>query len=192
MEDGSSLILIMSSVWSAKTRPHLCHLSYSPLPSMSADDSNELPAFSCDFYPEAMKVDRRKQDDRDNVASFTLSAAVPEQDASFRLNVDATRQTYDHRFIHPTTKKKLHLDVQITDNTPHSEYGPMWLGRYLPLPLKWHVFSTRSKAVVTIKEGDKVLLKKEGLAHQEKNWGIGEQRKSTKMSVVESRLQASR
>ena len=174
MEDGSSFIFIMSSVWKAKSRPHLSHLSYTPLPSMKASSgSNEVEAFACDFYPNAMGVTRRKQDDREGVAAYTLSAILPEQNASFKLDVYADRQTYHHAFTHPKTRQKLFLDVEITENTPHSLLGPMWIGRFLPVPLKWQVFSTRSKATVTISEGDRILLRKAGLAHQEKNWGIG-------------------
>lgn len=173
MQDGSSFIFIMSSVWSAKTRPHLCHMSYSPLPAMSASDNNEIERFACDFYPSSMNVKRRKADDKDNVAAYTLSAEVPEQGGSFKLDVQAGQQNYEHRFVHPSTKQNLCVDVAISDNTPHSVLGPMWLVRFLPLPLKWHVFSTRSQATVTITENGQTLLKKEGLAHQEKNWGVG-------------------
>ena len=173
MDDGSSFIFIMSSVWRAKTRPHLSHLSYSPLPKMSSTDPNEVQRFACDFYPSEMDVKRRKKDDRGSVASFSLSATVPEQEANFNLHVDADKQRYEHHFVHPETKQKLRVDVEISENTPHSLLGPMWLARFLPLPLKWHVFSTRSRATVTISENGQTLLKKQGLAHQEKNWGIG-------------------
>lgn len=173
MHDGSSFIFIMSSVWRAKHQPHLCHLSYSPLPHMKAEAPNEVKSFACDFFPDAMVVKRRKQDDRDGVAAFTLSASVLEQQGNFNLRVQAREQSYEHHFVHPVTKQKLRVDVAISENTPHSRLGPMWIARFLPLPLKWHVFSTRSKATVTISDNGKTLLKKDGLAHQEKNWGIG-------------------
>ena len=173
MDDGSSFIFIMSSVWKAKNRPHLAHLSYSPLPHMNARSANEVEAFACDFYPDRMEVNRRKQDDSGGTASFTLSATISKQNASFKLDVRESGQTYDHSFVHPKTGQNLNLNVRIEQNTPHSLLGPMWIGRFLPVPLKWQVFSTRSKATVTIRENDKMILRKEGLAHQEKNWGIG-------------------
>lgn len=174
MDDGSSFIFIMSSVWKAKTRPYLCHASYAPLPHMQSTSSNEINGFACDFYPNAMGITRRRQYDQGATAAFTQTAFIPEQDAVFKLHVDDGRQIYDHHFTHPDTKQQLKINVDIKDNTSHSLLGPMWIARFLPIPLKWHIFSTRSKAVVTISEGDNVLLKKTGLAHQEKNWGIGE------------------
>ena len=193
MEDGSSFIMIMSSVWRARTRPHLCHISYSPLPGVStkssashktssetytASTSNEVEAFLCDFYPDAMDAKRRKRDDSHQhaVAAYTLSAKFPEQDASFTLKVDGGAQSYTHKFTHPETRQKLDLEVRISNNTPHSLLGPMWIGRFLPIPLKWHIFSTRSQTIITIRDreaGGRVLMEKKGLAHQEKNWGIG-------------------
>lgn len=184
MDDGSSFIFIMSSVWRARKNPFLCHLSYSPLPSTRTHrDPNEIRAFNCNFYPRAMGVTRRSQHDKDGVAAFTLSAIVPSSEVpgrpketgTFQYEVEEEVQRYNHTFCHPQDGTKMDIQVDITDNTPHSVLGPMWIARFLPVPLKWHIFSTRSRALVTVKDSEsgEVLLKKKGLAHQEKNWGLG-------------------
>jgi hypothetical protein len=177
LDDGSSFVTIMSSVWRANQRPHLCHVGYYPTPALqeaNSDRRNEIRAFSCDFFPDNIKPTRRHEQDSDGTASFTLEASIPEQDASFKLDVQPDRQWYHHQFRHPETNQKLDISLKIAKGTPHSLLGPMWIARFLPIPLKWHIYSTRSKVQLTIKEGEQTLLQKDGLCHMEKNWGIGE------------------
>lgn len=179
LDDGSTFVTIMSSVWRAKTRPHLCHVGYYPTQSQNSEDKNEIQAFSCDFFPDAIVPTRHRNLDKDGTAAFELEAAIPEQDASFHLDVKPGHQRYHHQFLHPETKQKLDIRLDITQATPHSVLGPMWIARFLPIPLKWHIFSTRSRCQLTVKEGDKTLMQKNGLCHQEKNWGIGASCKSS-------------
>lgn len=173
LDDGSTFVTIMSSVWRAKSRPHLCHVGYYATPSQRPEDKNEIHPFSCDFFPQDMVPTRKKERDADGVAAFQLNASIPEEQATFSLDVHRNQQLYRHHFTHPETKQKLDIQLAVSDATPHSLLGPMWIGRFLPLPLKWHIFSTRSQCRLTIKEGETTLLQKDGLCHQEKNWGVG-------------------
>lgn len=174
LDDGSTFVTIMSSVWRAKSRPHLCHVGYYPTPAQKPKENNEIKAFSCDFFPKDMVPTRNHKFDANGVAAFELNARIPEQeDASFHLDVQPNKQLYHHQFTHPETKQRLDIQLVIKNATPHSLLGPMWIARFLPIPLKWHIFSTRSQCQLTVKEGQKTLLQKDGLCHQEKNWGIG-------------------
>jgi len=173
LDDGSTFVTIMSSVWRAKSRPHLCHVGYYPTPAQSAEDNNEIKAFSRDFFPENMVPIRNTKFDANGVAAFELRTGIPEENATFHLDVQPNKQLYHYQFTHPETKQKLDIQLAVTNATPHSLLGPMWIARFLPIPLKWHVFSTRSKCRLIIKEGDTTLLQKDGLCHQEKNWGVG-------------------
>lgn len=163
-----TFVLIMSSVWRAETRPHLCHVSFTPLPT-SSRDIKSLRFFE-DFYPARMAVERRKHDDEGRVGAYTLAAE--NEKGSYRYKVDKAQQAYRHSF-QTFDGRALQLKIDIDRNTPHSTLGPMWISRFFPLPIYWHVFSTRSHAHVVLSDTStgKTLLDTEGLAHQEKNWG---------------------
>jgi hypothetical protein len=160
----------MSSVWRADKRPHLCHVSFTPLPS--AAPATQRLRFFQDIYPDRMGVERRTSDDRGRTGAFTLSAQTAE--ATLSYEVDGERQQYRDTFV--TDGRHVKLDIDITRNTPYSTLGPMWISRFLPLPIYWHVFSTRSRAHVVLSDAKtgESLLETDGDAHQEKNWGKSE------------------
>lgn len=155
--------------WRAERLPHLCHVSFTPLPS--ASDKVKSLRFFEDIYPDNTTVNRRKNDDVGPVGAYTLSAETKEG-GRHRYVVDPDRQVYTHTFS-TQDGRSLRLNVEITDNEPYSTLGPMGLARFLPLPIYWHVFSVRSTARVILSDSvtGETLLETEGLAHQEKNWG---------------------
>eukprot|EP01117_Protostelium_nocturnum_P004553 TRINITY_DN1643_c1_g1_i1.p1 TRINITY_DN1643_c1_g1~~TRINITY_DN1643_c1_g1_i1.p1 ORF type:complete len:365 (+),score=121.08 TRINITY_DN1643_c1_g1_i1:83-1177(+) len=171
---SGTLCVIISAIWRVKERPFLIHMSFTPLNFLKQVQSRR---FHRDFFPERIVADRRKEDDGEGVAAFTLSSSVPEIKGSFTYAVDPKVQIYSLLF-EDEEMGNVNLSIKLSDKTAHSLLGPMSFGRFLPLPVQWHVFSTRSVALVEMstekKEGEGGLnWKEKGYAHIEKNFGIG-------------------
>lgn len=163
-----TLCIIISAIWRSSIKPNLIHVSFTPLPSQPAHI--QALRFEQEFFPSEIHVERRPGDDRDNVTAYTLTSSSNDDRNTFSYVVDSHRQIYDLSF---DTDGLGHLNIQVnlSNNTPHSLLGPLHLARYFPWPTQWHVFSTQSSAVVRIISESDTILETTGLGHQEKNFG---------------------
>jgi tocopherol cyclase len=166
LSTGATVVLIFSSVFgAAPAHRHFLHFSYHPSNATSKRIVvNKFPATITDVLAEDSR-------------GFCRIATGDGVDSTFLVSPEA--QSY--RLILNTDEGKFDIYVDLSSRTPWTPgdclSGPEGALAALVnvLPLHWHVFSTSSRAVVTINgsnlSSEQELEEAVGFAHMEKNWG---------------------
>lgn len=184
-EDGSSIVIIMSSVHNAKawgSKSYFAHFSVTP------SQRSQLRSIRVDLHPDRIVYTPLGPQDSDGRQAFKLQA-----DNFLVFSVEHDNQYYWLSIPDPDNEQhSLIFSAKIVQRTPLKPsdllYTPhdsvVRLGSLIPV--HWHIFSTCSAASYAITtrsnrigpDGEKrteetVLAEGEGLAHMEKNWGRG-------------------
>jgi tocopherol cyclase len=163
LRTGATVVLIFSSVFdAAPAHRHFVHFSYHP-----ASNATSKRIVVDKFL--ATITDVVTEDSR----GFARFARADGVDASFLVRPE--KQCY--RLFLNTEEGQLDVAVQVFKRIPWtpgdtSSSPEGALAALVTLfPLHWHVFSTRSQAIVSIRGCGVAQEEAEGCAHVEKNWG---------------------
>ncbi|KAL0955667.1 hypothetical protein HGRIS_001894 [Hohenbuehelia grisea] len=176
--NGSTVLLIFSSVYKAPHKPSFVHFSL--LRPGAGDAPGPGPgSIIVDAFPqlqEELSADGSHH-------TFSVNAHSPSSTSPDTVEATASYvtnpQSQQYR-LHLLTPEYGELDiaVELTRRSPWVSYEPhsspegIFANLVFLLPLHWHVYSTASRADVTVRRGDEVLERSKGIAHVEKNWGV--------------------
>lgn len=163
---NATIIVILSSVRHAPTKPHFVHFSHTP--------SGTTADLHIEVFPAAIHDIPGHHHRRTGFREFTRVA-----DDFGHCHTAEHVQTYSLRLPDPDTDGLVEIDITLTHRTPWHTADPLstpegvfaHLTRLLPL--HWNVFSHRSTAQYTIRRSGRPTISGTGTAHVEKNWGTG-------------------
>lgn len=166
-DDGTTILLIFSSVFSAAEKPHFVHFSYLPR------DSKDPRRMIVDTYPKITDIPGTTHDN--GFQEFSRVAKGDGVEGSYKI----CRHEQRYRLELDTKEFGfLEIETDLTDRTAwnhgdelSSPEGIFSRLTYL-MPLHWNVLSTHSTASFHIKRNGETFSKGTGMGHIEKNWGV--------------------
>lgn len=161
---NSTILIILSSVWNAPTKPHFVHFSHIP--------AGAAPDLRIDLFPSTIH-DISGTRHPNGFQEFTRMAGA----LGYCHTAEHT-QTYSLRLPDPDDDRAvIEVDVTLTQRTPWHANNPLSTpeGAFAALtrllPLHWNVFSHRSTAHYSVRRNNTIWASGTGTAHVEKNWG---------------------
>jgi tocopherol cyclase len=164
---GSTIVLILSSVFNSVDRPHYLHFSVLPR------DATTSPRIEVHKFPRIA-----------DVAGHRFSTGF--QEFSRVAKGDGAEGTYhfgrhEQRYrleLETEEHGSLEISVTTTQRKPWARNDELSTPEGIIsrlvflLPLHWNVFSTCSRAEYAIRQNGRLLDSGSGVAHIEKNWGV--------------------